>query len=151
MMGKETTQKETQQAAVLPASPEVSAALVAQRVREDVEFRKRFEKDPKAALFESAQTSVPPAEMQIVVHENTPDCWHISIPSERQIDDMNELRKMQESAGQDLTDEQLNSVSGGLEIGFSLAIGLGLAIAVGAGVGTAGAVAGGVAIANRRD
>ena len=142
-------QKSTEQAGILPASPEASAAVVAQRCREDDEFKQRLKQDPKAALFE-AQAKQPPDGMKIVVHENTLERWHIAIPSDRQIDNVNKLRKaiQEKAAGDELTDEHLQDISGGFEIGFSIAA-IAIAASVGVGVGAAGAVAGGVVIAGR--
>lgn len=134
----------------LALSPEVSAAVVAQRCREDAEFRQRLKEDPKAAIF-AGQDKQPLAEMKVVVHENTPDCWHLSIPSDRQIENVNKVRTMQEKAADHkLTDEQLQDLSGG-EIGFTLAALLGVTLGIGVGVGTAGAVAAGVGVAVARD
>ena len=130
----------------LPHSPELSAAVVAQRCREDEEFGQRLRKDPKATIFEG-QDKQPWDEMKVVVHENTPDCWHVSIPSDQQIENVNKMRAMQaKAADHELTDEQLQDLSGG-EIGFSLAALIALGTVIGAGVGTAGAVAVGVGVA----
>ena len=138
-----------QDAVSLPHSPELSAAVVAQRCREDADFRQRLKQDPKAAIFEG-QEKQPWDDMKVVVHENTPDCWHVSIPSDRQIENVNKLRAMQEKAADhELTDEQLQDLSGG-EIGFSIAALIAVGTAIGAGVGAAGAVAAGVGVAAAR-
>lgn len=142
-------QESGQQSVFLPHSPELSAAVVAQRCREDADFRERLKKDPKATIFEG-QEKQPWDEMKVVVHENTLDCWHVSIPSDRQIESMNKLRAMQEKAAEhELTDEQLQDLSGG-EIGFSLAALIAVGVGIGAGIGTAGAVAVGVGVAAAR-
>ena len=142
-------QASEKQDAFLPHSPEVSAAVVAQRCREDADFRQRLKKDPKATIFEG-QEKQPWDDVKVVVHENTPDCWHVSIPSDQQIENVNKLRAMQEKAADhELTDEQLQDLSGG-EIGFSLAALLVVGTTIGAGIGAAGAVAAGVGVAAAR-
>ena len=48
-------------------------------------------RDAKTVVFEG-QEKQPPAHLKVVVYENTPDCWHIAIPSDQQIDNVSKVR-----------------------------------------------------------
>ena len=96
----------------LRMTPEVAAAAVADRCRQDREFMKNLCADPRAALIEASGKSVPDS-MNVAVHHNSADHWHVVIPSATQAERLGEAFKMMDDADGTLSDEQLLAVSGG--------------------------------------
>lgn len=86
----------------MPApSPEAMAALVALYIY-DTGFRAEFDKDPKAALAAFGGEPLPP-NVEVVVHRNESDRWHLTLPSEEVI----------EALAREMGDEDLGNISGG--------------------------------------
>ena len=111
-------EQKTQKSPELRMTPEVAAAAVADRCRQDREFMKNLCADPKAALIEASGKGMPDS-MNVAVHHNSADHWHIAIPSAAQAERLGEAFKMMDDADGTLSDEQLLAVSGG-EIFISL-------------------------------
>ena len=136
-------EQESQQTPELRITPEVAAAIVADKCRKDGEFAKKLNDDPKAALAGINKQQVPD-EVKFVVHQNSADHWHIVIPSDAQASRLGKAFKMMDDAGGDtLNDEQLQAISGGVEVIWTI-IFVGSMAGIAAGV-TGGIVAGGVA------
>ena len=106
-------EQKRQERASLRVTPEVSAAILADRCRADGELSRRFCEDPKAVIAGASGKALPETT-KVVVHRNSADHWHIAIPSEAQARRLNEA--LGEGDGDSLTDEQLTAISGGLEI-----------------------------------
>ena len=128
-------EQKSQQPAELRVTPEVTAAVVADKCREDDGFAERLHKDAQAALAEINGQPVP-HEVKPIVHQNSADHWHIVIPSDAQARRLGEAYKMMDEAGGTLSDEQLQAVSGGFEVWIAALIIGGIA------VGTTAIVAG---------
>ena len=92
---------EKQQEKTVAPTPEAMAALVALYIY-DVQFRAEFDKDPKAALAAFGGEPLPPG-VEVVVHRNESDRWHLSLPSEEVI----------EALSREMGDEDLEKISGG--------------------------------------
>lgn len=100
-------------------------AKIAAKAMEDEAFRAKLLSDPKSAIAESTGLEFP-AEVNIVVHEETDDTLHLVIPP---------------AIPDELTDDQLEAVAGGAVFIGGKAVGkaVGLGIAGGAASGLAGA------------
>ena len=109
----------------LSSSMETAAAAIASRCYEDPDFAKRLRADPKAVLEEMGGNKLPES-LVIKVHENDGRTWHLPVP--------------QAEATDQLSDDQLKSVSGGFEIWLAALIAGGI-------VATVGSVAGAAAVA----
>jgi len=81
--------------------PETLAALAALYIY-DMGFRAEFDKDPKAALAAFGGEPVP-SDVEVVVHRNESNRWHLSLPSEEVI----------EALAREMGDEDLDGISGG--------------------------------------
>ena len=127
-------EQKTQKSPELRMTPEVAAAAIADRCRKDREFMNNFCDDPRGALAEASDKGVP-AAMNVAVHRNSADHWHVVIPSDAQAKRLGEAFKMMDDAGGTLSDEQLQAISGG-EIFISLFVVGALVV----GVTVAGAV-----------
>ena len=130
-------EKKQEEQTVLRMTPEVAAAALADRCREDDELSERLREDPKAAISRLSGKALPDST-KIVVHCNDPGIWHIAIPTEEQARRFSEAHEGS-NEGDSLTDEQLQAISGGeIWIGVliaAVAVGVGGAVAgVGAGV-----------------
>lgn len=77
-----TEQKEN--AINLPKTAETAAAWVAQNYIGDAEFRSAFDKDPKAAVANLFGGKVP-SGLEIKVHHNSEKCWHVTLPTSREV------------------------------------------------------------------
>ena len=140
-------EQETQKAPELRITPEVAAAVIADKCRKDDEFSKSLRGDPRSALIEASGKSLPDS-MNVVVHQNSADHWHIVIPSDAQVEKVGEAFKMMDDAGGTLSDEQLLAISGGeVLIGFLLTAALVVGTGVVATAVTGGVVGGAVAAA----
>ena len=131
-------EQKTQQSE-LRMTPEVAAAAIADRCRKDGEFLKNLNSDPLAALTKAGGEGVPDS-MNVIIHQNSADHWHIVIPSDAQAKRLSEVFKTIDNAGDTLSDDQLQDVSGGTDVLATAA----LALAVGASLATS--VAGGSTI-----
>ena len=131
-------EQKTQKSPELRMTPEVAAAAVADRCRQDREFMKNLCADPKAALIEASGKGMPDS-MNVAVHHNSADHWHIAIPSAAQAERLGEAFKMMDDADGTLSDEQLLAVSGG-----EIFIVLFITAAVVVGGGVAGGIVAGV-------
>jgi len=67
-----------------PASPEVSAALIAHQSQQDPELAKNLRENPKVTLEKLAQDRKLPESLRIEVHDNSDDTWHLPLPREDQ-------------------------------------------------------------------
>ncbi len=100
-----------------------------ERAWKDPEFKRRVISDPKG-MFEKHLGQKLPAELKIIVHEEDANTVHLSIPPAP-------------TNLSELSDEELERVSGGSEIGGLVIASIAAAIS-GAAVGTAiGSAAGG--------
>ncbi len=157
----------TQQQDTAPLSLAMSSAILAQRCRENRDFAAALRANPRGVLEEMLRQSGVKSIVlpkNIVLWENTPDRWHLTVPNEEVV------RQTEALADQTLPDEMLEEVQGGIFIaGFTVGItavmaGLGITLTTHAGhaaaasiaatvasvaipVAIAGAVAGGVAAA----
>lgn len=98
-------------------------AKIAARAMEDEDFRAKLLADPKAAVAEATGLEFP-AEVNIVVHEETADTLHMVIPP---------------AIPDELTDDQLEAVAGGAVFAGATAKAVGLGIAGGAASGATAA------------
>ena len=73
-------------------------AMVAARTMTDAAFRKKFLADPKGTLKETLGVDL--GKIKFVVHEETADTVHVSVPPFRK-------------AGDELSDDELEAVAGG--------------------------------------
>ena len=120
----------------LRMTPEVSAAVLADRCRKDDTLSKRFFEDPKAVIAASSGKTLPDST-QVVVHRNSADHWHIAVPSNAQVRTFNDAWEGS-GDGDSLSDEQLQAISGGLEIWIACLLAGGLLVAgLAAGAGVA--------------
>ena len=104
----------------LSQSMETAAATIAARCYQDAAFAEKLRADPRAAIEELCGKKLPES-LVIEVHENDGRTWHVPLPGD---------------ASDTLSDDQLDTVSGGFEIIFSiLVVAAATAVAVGAGVG----------------
>ena len=115
--------------AELPLTPEVAAALVADRCRSEPQLADRLRKDPRACLEKISGRKLP-ENLKIVLHDNTDDTWHLPLPSY--------------SEGAHLSEEQMQQISAG----EAVLVGIGVAaaaflVAGGIAVGTAAYTTGG--------
>ena len=131
-------EQKTQQSE-LRMTPEVAAAAIADRCRKDGEFLKSLNDNPTATLTKASGQGVPDS-MNVVIHQNSANHWHIVIPSDAQARRLGEVFKTIDDAGDTLNDDQLQDVSGGTDVLATAA----LALAVGASM--AATVAGGSTI-----
>ena len=79
-------QKTTPEITLHP-SQEAVAAMVADLYAESEGFRAAFDRDPKAAIAEYYKRELPP-DMEIIVHRNEDNRWHVTLPSAEQIETM---------------------------------------------------------------
>ena len=106
----------------MPHSPELVAALIAERYRKDPRLRRQMDDDPKQALEQVLKRPIA-SNIQVVAHKNTDDTWHLPLPG-------TELP--------DLSDEQLEQVSAGEVVYLGVALGAVAAVGlVGLAVGIA--------------
>ena len=126
-------EQKQEQRGLLRMTPEVSAAILADRCRRDGELSKRVCEDPKAVVAVASGRTLPEST-KVVVHRNSADHWHIAIPTDAQARTLNDAWEGS-GAGDSLTDEQLQAISGGLEIWIAALVLAGSAIATGALVG----------------
>ena len=139
-------EQKTQENPKLRTTPEVAAAVLADRCRKDGAFARKLQDDPRGTLAELNGQKVP-EYMNVAVHQNAPDHWHIVIPSQKQAQRLNEAYKTMDAAGGTLSDEQLEALSGGEIVVILSLIGIvGTATAV-ATAATAGIVAGAITAA----
>lgn len=141
-------EQKTQESPQLRMTPEVAAAAIADRCRKDRDFMKNLCDDPKAALAKAGGKDMPDS-MSVVVHQNSADHWHIVIPSDAQARRMEEAFKAVDGADDTLSDEQLQSLSGG-EIFFTLtamSASIGAVASGGSSIGTSAATAAATAVA----
>ena len=75
--------QKTQGSPKLRVTPEVAAAILADRCRADGALARKLQDDPRGALAELNGQKVP-EYMNVAVHQNAPDHWHIVIPSDKQ-------------------------------------------------------------------
>ncbi len=116
--------------ASLPLNMETLGAYIARRCETDADFSSSFRAAPRDCLAKMAGINLP-EELQIVLHENDENSWHIPINDE-------------EIPNQALTDQQLQDVSAGegllvSQVIFGAVVGAVLA-------GTLTTVIGGVAV-----
>jgi len=78
-------------------TPELAAARWSLAYRENEEFRAEFDKDPKAAISKLIGQDIP-SDVEVVVHYSKAGQVHVVVPDEIP----------------DMTEEQLDSISGGL-------------------------------------
>ena len=129
-------ERKTRESPQLRMTPEVVAAAIADRCRKDDALSKRFFEDPKAAIADASGKTLPEAT-KVVVHRNSADHWHIVVPSQAQVRRLNEAWEGS-GDGDSLTDEQLQAISGGLEIWIACLLAGGLLVAgLAAGAGVA--------------
>ena len=130
------SEQKQQELAPLRMTPEVSAAVLADRCRKDDALSKRFFENPKAAIADASGKTLPEAT-NVVVHRNSADHWHIVVPSQAQARRLNAAWEGS-GDGDSLTDEQLQAISGGLEIWIACLLAGGLLVAgLAAGAGVA--------------
>ncbi|MDD9886033.1 MAG: hypothetical protein OXU83_02555 [Gammaproteobacteria bacterium] len=96
---------EKQEKAPVP-TPEATAALAKLYVC-DAAFRAEFDKDPKAALAAVGGEPLP-SDVEVVVHRNESNRWHVTLPSEEIVEEL-----LQEISAE-MKDEDLKEVSGGM-------------------------------------
>ncbi len=78
-------EKQQENMVTLPWSKEASSAKLANLYISDAQFRDAFDKDPKAAIASASGGQVP-SDLEIVVHRNDEKCWHVTLPSEKQVE-----------------------------------------------------------------
>ena len=110
--------------ASLPPSFETAAAAIASRCYADRDFARRMRENPRAVIEEVCDRKLPES-LAIEVHENDGQTWHLPVPHG--------------NASDELSDEQLKSLSGGVEIIWTLLI-------LGATAGAAAAATAGVGV-----
>ena len=108
----------------LSPSMETASAALAARCYDDPDFAQRLRENPRAVIEEACGKKLPES-LAIEVHENDGRTWHLPVSGGQTTDK--------------LSDEQLKSVSGGVEIIWTTLI-------VGISVGVAGAAVTGAAI-----
>jgi hypothetical protein len=106
---------------------QMEAALI-RKCSEDAEFRAKILADPKGMLQEALGQKLP-ENLEIVVHEEDLHTLHFSVPPSR------------ESLAKELTDEQLEQIAGGTELGLVVSL-LGIGAILSASVAGTAAVAG---------
>ena len=140
-------EQKTQKSPELRMTPEVAVAAIADRCRKDGEFLNKLCADPRAVLAEAGGKGLPDS-VNIVIHRNSSDHWHIVIPSDAQARRLGEAFQMMDDADGTLSDEQMLAISGGE---FFVSFLLTTALIVGAGAvataATGGIVAGAVVAA----
>jgi len=104
----------------IPLTPESSAALIAQRCAQDPDFRQRLKEDPRACLAEAAGEELP-EDLEIVLHQNSGDTWHVPIPDYLGDRELSE-KEMGELAGGEL----VTITTGGLLLAAAATIAAGL-------------------------
>ncbi len=121
-----------------PLTMELSAAFIAQRCRDDEEFRQSFKSDPKKALgaiLKERGSKLPfPPGLDLQVADNTARHWVIPIPSAEMVE------AFKKSQADSFTDEEMENISAGELIVGALLI---TALGVGIGVVSGGVLAGG--------
>ena len=137
-------EQKTQENPKLRTTPEVAAAVLADRCRADSAFTRKLQDDPKGVLAELNGQEVP-GYMNVAVHQNAPDHWHIVIPSQKQAQRLNEAYEMMDASGGTMSDEQLAAISGGEIVVVLTLIGILTPAVVVATGATAGIVAGTIA------
>jgi len=115
-----------QKLAELPFTPEVAAALVADRCRREPELAERLRKDARGCLEELSGRKLP-EEVKIVVHDNTDDTWHLPLPNYTQ--------------SVELSEDQLQKIAAGE---FLIGMGVGISISVIVAAGALGGVGYGI-------
>ena len=133
--------QKTQENPKLRTTPEVAAAMLADRCRKDGAFARKLRDDPKGVLATLNGQKVP-EYMNVAIHQNAPDHWHIVIPSDKQAQRLSEAYEMMDAAGGTLSDEQLGAISGGEIVVIATLIGILTPAVVVATGATAGIVAG---------
>ncbi len=121
-------------------SPEIASAMLAQRCREDHAFAEQLRRDPRAALQQlSRQAGMESIRLpeNIVLWENTPQKWHLAVPSREVVQDVRQL-----PCEDAIPDEMLEEVHGGIAIVVSPFL---FAMLSGGGLVAAASVAAGVA------
>lgn len=124
-------EQETPKSAEVRMTPEIAAAAIADRCRKDGEFLKNLCDDPRSALTAASGDGVPES-MDVVVHQNSADHWHIVIPSDEQARRLGETFRAMDGADGTLNDEQLQSLSGGAEVILTTSV---LAVSIGTSAG----------------
>jgi len=109
-------------------TPEVAAALLADRCRREPQLTSRLRDNPRDCLEELSGRKLPET-FKVIVHDNSDDTWHLPLPSHHQAE---------------LTEEQLQQISAGeFVVGgvvsawilgtFVIAAGVGLGVGFGTG------------------
>jgi len=80
----------------LPLTPETVAALLAGQCRHDPEFARQIQEAPRDCL-EKLSGHKPAENIQLVIHDNTDDTWHLPLPHYQQ-DEALSAEQLQEIA-----------------------------------------------------
>jgi len=94
---------------VLPPSPELAAALLANQCQNDPEFAQALKNNPQQAL-QTLASDIKLEGVQVHTHENSDHTWHLPLPNY--------------SGESVLTEEQLAKVGAGEVVGTAVGTGL---------------------------
>jgi len=97
---------EKQENTVAPVPTPAASAALANLYICDEGFRAEFDKDPKAALAALGGKPLPPG-LEVVVHRNDGNRWHLTLPSEEIVEALS--RELSTEVG----DKDLDNISGG--------------------------------------